>query len=182
MTSMIQKYDLLVLKFIQTYIHNPFTDKLFPFITFLGDKGIIWVLISLFLIANKKYRKVGIMSIIALALATILGEGLMKNLIQRPRPFIDYPMFELIISRPSGYSFPSGHTTSSFAAAGVLSKNFKKYQSFFWILAFLISISRLYLLVHYPSDVIVGIFLGLFCSLIVLRFFQNKYKDKNGDG
>lgn len=182
MTWLVQNYDLQALEFIQDNIHNFFLDRLFPIITFLGDKGLIWIIISLFLLSNKKYRRTGFMLISVLILATILGEGLMKNLIQRPRPFIDYPMFELIISRPSGYSFPSGHTTSSFAAAGVLSKNFKKYQSFFWILAFLISISRLYLLVHYPSDVIVGIFLGLFCSLIVLRFFQNKYKDKNGDG
>ncbi len=172
MTSVIQNYELAFLEFIQNYIHNPINDKFFSLFTFLGDKGVIWIFISLLLITNKKYRKVGIMTFLALILATILGEGLMKNLFQRPRPFIDYPMYELIISRPSGYSFPSGHTTSSFAAAGVLSKNFKKYQSIFWILAFLISISRLYLLVHYPSDVIVGIFLGLFCSLIVLRIFS----------
>lgn len=174
MTGILQNYDLQGLEFIQNNIQNPFLDSLFPIITFLGDKGMIWILISLFLLSSKRYRKTGLMVISALILATILGEGLLKNLIQRPRPFIDYPMFELIILPPSGYSFPSGHTTSSFAAAGILSKNFKKFQTIFWVLAFAISFSRLYLLVHYPSDIIVGILVGLLCSLIILEIAKKR--------
>lgn len=169
MIEMIQQCDLRILEYIQNHMHNNIADEVFSFFTFLGDKGLIWILISIFLMANKKTRKVGVMSVFALILVTILGEGLMKNLFQRPRPFIDYSMFDLIISRPTGYSFPSGHTSSSFAVAGVLSKSFREYQIIFWTLAFLISISRLYLLVHYPSDIIVGIFFGLFSSIVVVK-------------
>lgn len=111
------------------------------------------------------------MTLLALILATIMGEGLMKNLFERPRPFIDYPSLESILSKITGYSFPSGHTTSSFAAAGVLATKIKKYRIVFWILAVSIAFSRLYLLVHYPSDVIVGILLGLLCSFIVVKVF-----------
>lgn len=171
MIDTIQKFDFQVLEFIQNHFHSMGLDKFFSFITFLGDKGLIWIIISLFLLSSKKYRKIGVMAISALILATLLGQGLMKHLVQRSRPFIDYPALKSIISAPSGYSFPSGHTTSSFAVAAVLAKKIKKYQIVFWILAFSISFSRLYLLVHYPSDVIVGAILGLLCSLIVLKVF-----------
>lgn len=111
------------------------------------------------------------MVVAALFLATLLGEEIMKNLMQRPRPFIDHPAFSLIIPTPLSFSFPSGHTTSSFAVAGVLATKIKKYKYIFLILAMAISFSRLYLLVHYPSDVIVGIILGLTCSFIVIKIF-----------
>lgn len=172
MLEIIHKLDFQVLEFIQNHIHNVGADKLFSFITSLGDKGLIWITISILLLASKKNRKVGVMAILALTLATVLGEGVIKPLVQRLRPFIDDPSLKLIISTPSGYSFPSGHTTSSFAVAGILAKRIKKYKIVFWILAFSISFSRLYLLVHYLSDVIVGAIFGLFYSFIILRVFD----------
>lgn len=127
------------------------------------------------LISIKKYRKEGIVLLSALVLATILGEGFLKHLIKRPRPFLEVQSIKLLISKPSSYSFPSGHTTSSFAAAGVLGYYFKRYKVYFYTLAILISFSRLYLFVHYPSDVIAGTILGLFSSAVVLKF-SNKRK------
>lgn len=179
MIDLIHKYDIRVLEFIQNNIHNTNGDKIFSFITFLGDKGLIWIIISLFLLLNKKNRKVGLMTLLALILATIMGEGLIKNIIQRSRPFVHYPSLDLVLSTITGYSFPSGHTTSSFAAAGVLAMKIKKYQIFFWVLAFSIAFSRLYLLVHYPSDILVGIMLGLLCSLVILKSFDFINSRKN---
>lgn len=168
MIELLRQLDTNILMFIHDNIQNAVFDKVMPVITFLGDKGLIWIIISLALLISKKYRKVGIMAFGALALSTILGEGLLKHLIHRERPFVDIPTIHLIISKPLSFSFPSGHTISSFAVAGVLAKMIKKYSVPVFVLAFLIAFSRLYLFVHYPSDVFAGIILGLACSKIIL--------------
>lgn len=103
----------------------------------------------------------------SLIIATTLGEGIIKSWVQRPRPFADIPVYKLLISKPLTYSFPSGHTASSFAATGILWRDFRKYRGYILVGASLIAFSRLYLYVHYPSDIIGGIALGLFCSWIV---------------
>ena len=153
-------------------IHN-FTqigllDKIMPYITYMGNNGLIWIVISVILLANKKYRYAGVMCILSLILGAFLCDGILKNIIRRPRPFMSMPNLHLLIPEPSGYSFPSGHATSSFAAAGILYKEFKKYGIYPLILAVLISFSRVYLFVHYPIDVVTGAALGLICSQIVL--------------
>lgn len=173
MFGIIQNIDLMGLKFIQEFLHYPVLDKLMIFITTLGNGGGIWITVAVYLLLNKKYRKIGIMSIIALVLVTILGEGLMKHIVQRLRPFADYPTFQLIIAKSSLYSFPSGHTASSFAVAGVLSKEFKKYRVGIFSFASLIAFSRIYLFVHYPSDIVGGIILGLFSAWITYELFNN---------
>lgn len=142
-------------------------------ITSLGNGGMAWILISVALIITPKYRKVGIMAICALILTTILGEGLLKNLVKRPRPFTSLSDFELLISAPTSYSFPSGHTGSSFAVAGILASQIKKSRYYVFALAILIAFSRMYLYVHYPGDVIAGIVLGLCSAQIVLYIFNN---------
>lgn len=142
-------------------------------ITSFGNGGMAWILISVALIITPKYRKVGIMAICALILTTILGEGLLKNLVKRPRPFTSLSDFELLISAPTSYSFPSGHTGSSFAVAGILASQIKKSRYYVFALAILIAFSRMYLYVHYPGDVIAGIVLGLCSAQIVLYIFNN---------
>jgi len=169
--------DMNLLYFIQNHLRNKQFDILMPFFTYLGDKGLIWIIISLILISIKKYRKEGIVLLSALVLATILGEGFLKHLVKRPRPFLEVQSIKLLISKPSSYSFPSGHTTSSFAAAGVLGYYFKKYKVYFFTLAILIAFSRLYLFVHYPSDVLAGIILGLLSSGVVLKMFNKRKVD-----
>lgn len=175
MIEMMQNIDFQILKWIANITGNVVIDKSMIFITTLGDKGLVWIIISIFLIANKKYRKIGLMALFSLVLATLLGEGLIKHLVQRLRPFAKHESFEPLVHISSIFSFPSGHTTSSFAVAGVLANGLKKYQKTIYGLAILIGISRLYVFVHYPSDVIVGAFLGLLCALITNRIFEKKY-------
>jgi undecaprenyl-diphosphatase len=164
---MIQKIDIAILQFINNNLQNPILDKLMPIITSLGDSGMIWIIISFILILSKKYRKVGILSILALTLSTIIGEGILKNIIQRPRPFYELTNIQLLIEKPLSYSFPSGHTGSSFAVAGVIGTLIKKYKIPVITLAVLMAFSRIYLFVHYPTDIVGGIILGLSCSYIV---------------
>ncbi|MBB6696516.1 phosphatase PAP2 family protein [Clostridium algidicarnis] len=172
MISLIQKFDRSILIFIKDNMNGPVMDKAMVMATRLGDMGMIWLIIASALIINKKYRKIGIMALAALGLSTILGEGILKHVVHRIRPSSDINVINILIAKPLSYSFPSGHTTSSFAVAGVLSKHFKKYAVGFFALASLIAFSRLYLYVHYPTDVLVGIILGLLCSWVINHVFE----------
>lgn len=178
MMSLLQRLDNSILVFIKNNMHSFIMDKIMVIITSLGNGGFIWLLIAALLIINKKYRNVGIIAIGALILATVLGEGILKHLVQRVRPSADIPEVNLLIAKPLSYSFPSGHTTSSFAVAGVLAKYLKKYSLGFLGLASLIAFSRLYLYVHYPTDVLAGIVIGLMCSKIVFIIIEKGYIEK----
>ncbi|MCF0147579.1 MAG: phosphatase PAP2 family protein, partial [Clostridium sp.] len=159
MVEIINNLDISILNFIRNNFSNLFMDKLMVVITSLGDRGLIWIAMALILLAIKKYRKIGIILLIALLITSLIGEGIIKNIVQRPRAFLSYPDIRLLINPPESFSFPSGHTASSFAAAFVLSHYFKKWNFLFYFLAILIAFSRLYLFVHYPSDIIFGIIL-----------------------
>ena len=116
----------------------------------------------------KKTRKAGICLAAALALTAFVGNTVLKNIFARTRPYIE-ANFPVIIGAPGGYSFPSGHTGSSFAAATVLAFSFKKYGALFYILAALIGFSRAYLYVHYPTDIIAGALLGIALGVVCIK-------------
>lgn len=138
----------------------------------LGNGGFIWIFFGLVCICSEKYRQTGIVIFIALLLNVLVGETILKNLIMRERPYISYPAVTLLIPEPGGYSFPSGHTFSSFAAAVVISCSVKKYGKIaVFLLAFGIGFSRVYLFVHYPGDVIAGAVLGIVFGKIAWRLF-----------
>ena len=171
--SLIQRFDVSILLYIEDNMHSPITDKVMVIITSLGNGGAVWIIIIALLMINKKYRAIGLMALGALILSTILGEGILKHVIQRIRPSADIPAVNDLITKPLSYSFPSGHTTSSFAVAGVLAKYFKDYALEFYSLASLIAFSRLYLYLHYPTDILGGIVVGLICSGIII-YLSNK--------
>ncbi|ATD55700.1 phosphatase PAP2 family protein [Clostridium chauvoei] len=179
MLQLIQNLDVNILTLIRENLTNPFLDKIMKTISSLGSGGLIWIVIAVILLCIKKYRKVGITLILALIIMTILGEGIIKHLVQRPRPFLVVPDIELIVKAPMSYSFPSGHTGSSFAAAFVLSSYFKDKKYLFLGIATLMGFSRLYLFVHYPSDVIAGVIVGFIsykvASILINKIFTKKY-------
>jgi undecaprenyl-diphosphatase len=178
MMPSIQNLDNSVLLYIKDNMHGHIMDRAMVIITTLGNGGIIWIMIAILLMSNKKYRNIGFMALVALILSTVLGEGILKHVIQRIRPSADIPAVNLLISKPLSYSFPSGHTTSSFAVAGVLAKYFKDYALEFFSLASVIAFSRLYLYVHYPTDVLAGIVLGLICSKVTIYIFDRFKRSK----
>lgn len=172
--------ELQILDMIQS-IRIPILDKFFVVFTTLGNHGEIWFAIIIVMLFTKKYRKIAIFAIAALLLEVVMVEGIIKNIFARPRPFIADGSFQLLIPIPSGYSFPSGHTASSFAIAGVLWFNKVPYRKTIMTLAALMGFSRLYLYVHYPSDVIVGAILGLLIGWVVV-YIQRKYYTKESIG
>lgn len=176
MVSILQNIDLNILEIINQYIHNPVLDKIMVGLTTLGDGGLLWIFLGLLLALTKKYRFAGIMILCSLLLNYILVDGVLKNLIQRPRPFEAIPTISLLIEKPLSYSFPSGHASSAFAAAGILLYKFKNLSLYIIILAGMMAFSRVYLLVHYPSDILVGMMIGLISSKIIITLFEYKKK------
>lgn len=178
MINAIQNLDMTILNAINNYCHTASLDKIMPLITLLGNVGMIWIVIAIALLISKKYRREGVMILAALLLSTILGEGILKHLVHRPRPCAGVVPSNLLIAKPLTYSFPSGHSASSFAAGGIIVANIKKYGVPAILLAVLIAFSRLYLYVHYPSDVVSGMLLGIACAVVVQNTFKAFSKNK----
>lgn len=169
MALILKNIDLKILDFIYYHLHNPVLDKVMIFLSFIGNGSLIWIIIASLLLFKKRYRKVSFMLICSLILTSILGELMLKPLIHRIRPFLNQPLIKILVPLPHSFSFPSGHTAQSFAAVGILAKAFKKYQLYIIVLAALIAFSRIYLFVHYPSDVLGGLLLGLACAEIIKK-------------
>ena len=161
---MITKLDFIILNAIQDSLKNPVLDKIMVFITRLGNGGILWIMIGVLLLCTKKHRRLGILIAIGLALDLIFGNFILKPLIARERPFTYDENILLLITAPKDFSFPSGHTLASFTTALTVYKIYKKWGIFLIVLSSLIAFSRLYLYVHFTSDVIAGIFFAILFS------------------
>ncbi len=166
--------DTAILLWIQENLRCGFTEWFFPMVTFLGDKGLIWLVIAGIMLFFRAYRKWGIALLCTLALTALIGEVLLKHLVERPRPFTHFPELQLLIPEPNSFSFPSGHSASSFAAAAVIFQCRKSFGIPAFILAGLIAFSRLFLFVHYPTDVLAGIALGCIMAYLIC-FLLRKY-------
>lgn len=180
----IPAFDAAIMTWVQTHLHNPVTDTIFPVITYLGEAGAVWIALSLVLLFFKRTRRTGVLVLLAMLLGFLTGELLIKNLVCRPRPCAAFPDFPMLIAPPDSYSFPSGHSASSFAAAWVLFLRHRKWGALALVGAALIAFSRVFLFVHYPTDVLAGILLGTAFALLVLyvsdRFADAKKRPKAG--
>ena len=163
---MAESFDLPVLEWIAANLKCGVLDFLMPLITLLGDAGIFWILCSVVLILIPKTRKTGLSMGISLLIGLLVCNVTLKPLVGRIRPY-DYQWqyfqkeITLLVEGLHDYSFPSGHTIASFEAATALLIGNKKLGIPAMILAVLIAFSRLYLYVHYPTDVLVSIVLGI---------------------
>ncbi len=182
--SVFSNFDFSVFQWIQEHVWCAFLDVVMPIITVLGEGGWVWIVIAVLFLFMPKYRKAGVTMAFALILMLILNDGILKNVFARPRPFnfepfeALYAVFpqgadgkpELLVGLPSSFSFPSGHTSSSFAAAFAILLN-KKWKAGVpaLLLAALIGFSRNYLMVHYPTDVLFGALMGVLYA--VLAYF-----------
>lgn len=173
--------DMTILYGIQSGLGCPFLNTVMPYVTMLGEHGAVWLAIGLGLMISKKYRMWGVLMLIAIASAYLIGEELVKPLVARPRPFSIDTAYQLLIPAPSGYSMPSGHTSASFAAATVLllSPVRRRWKVGAYALAGLIAFSRLYLFVHNPSDVLAGALLGAICALCIVGVKRAVSKHRN---
>ncbi|MGI6013168.1 MAG: phosphatase PAP2 family protein [Oscillospiraceae bacterium] len=176
---MITGIDFQILDFLQQHCRTQGLDKIFSTITHLGDAGIIWILLAAALLLIPKTRRCGIVVSIALILDLILCNGILKNLVARIRPFDVNTAVELLIQKPSDYSFPSGHTAASFAAVTALYCTHSRLRYPAFCVALLIAFSRMYLYVHYPSDILGGVLLGVICGCAAAQIFRVRLRRWN---
>ncbi len=173
-------FDLSVFQWIQS-IHNDFLDAVLVGITTLGNAGAIFIVLGLGLFITKKYRKAGFAVIVALLVMLICNDLFLKEFFARPRPFNLFDsdpekyaewgrayIYPELVHKPSSYSFPSGHTSSAFAAAIALLWHNRKWGVPVTVFAALMGFSRIYVEVHYCTDVIAGVVSGAICALIAV--------------
>lgn len=176
MINFITNIDFSILDFIQNHLRNGVLDWLMPKISMLGNAGVIWIVISIVLLSIKKYRKCGITLVIGLLLGLLIGNIILKPLVARLRPCWINSDIALLIASPKDFSFPSGHTLSSFIAAIILLKEDKKFGYVAMILAILIAFSRMYLYVHFPSDILAGVVLAILIGFAAIRISRKFIK------
>lgn len=177
--ELLQNIDFAILNFIQDNFRCAALDKIMTFITHLGDKGIIWLLTAAAMLCFKEYRKCAVTLIIGLITGIIIGNLLIKNIFDRSRPCWIAPIKDMLVSIPKDYSFPSGHTMSSAISATILMLRDKRFGIPAAIIAAAIAFSRLYLYVHFPSDVLCGAVLGIFIGTASAKLIEKYLFSKN---
>lgn len=178
LNSLAVSFDLPILEWIQSTLQSGFMDTIMPIITLFGDAGIFWMVWATLLLFLPKYRRTGLGMWFALAMGLLICNITLKPLVGRMRPY-DFQIKELgktwndlllggklLVDTPHDYSFPSGHTIASFEACTVLLLNSKLMGIPALVLAILIAFSRMYLYVHYPTDVIFSVFAGILFGII----------------
>lgn len=171
MLETITQLDGEILLWIQENLRKEFLSPVVKFITHLGDAGWFWIVLALVLVLIPKTRRIGIATASSLLGSYIINNLILKNLVARTRPYEVVEGLHRIIEAQSDLSFPSGHTGSSFAAAVTIFLLCpRKYGVPAMILAVLISLSRLYVGVHYPTDVLCGAVTGTVIAILVCRF------------
>ena len=176
-----ESFDLPILDWIAEHFYCAFLDKLMPLITLLGDAGIFWIVLAVICMALPRSRKTGFTMAAALLIGLVVCNLSMKPLFARIRPY-DYQLehfgkqIHLLVEAQHDFSFPSGHTIASFEAAVAIFLRNKKWGIPALVLAVLIAFSRLYLYVHYPTDVICSVILGT-----IIAFASCKLVDKGYD-
>lgn len=164
----IYSLDERILYYIQRKLKCKALDFILPKISALGNGGLVWIFISIIFIFNRDYRKSGLLILLGLSIGFILCNLCLKPLAARPRPCWNDKNIKLLIPVPHDYSFPSGHTISSVTASVILSVTVQ----FGYIaipVTVLISFSRLYLYVHYPSDILASVISGILISSLILH-------------
>ena len=163
-------FDLAVFDWIQRWFVSPLADGLMIAVTYAAYG--IWVVLALILLYRKKTRRAGVTMVFSLLLMVGINNLFLKNIFCRPRPFISDPSLSLKIPAPGGYSFPSGHASSSSCAAFSLLGENRLVFSIAVGVAFLVSFSRIYLQVHYCSDVVFGFLLGILYNRAAVWFVR----------
>lgn len=174
----ILSFDMSLLNLIYDNIRCAFLDILMPIVTMFGESGIFFICIALALMLFRKTRKTGFMLALALIFGLVVCNLTLKPIVARPRPYTVRTDVIMLVEALNDYSFPSGHTVAAFECATVFLMRKRKVGIGFLALAVLIAFSRLYLYVHYPTDVLCGVIIGVisgFCAVKLVELIYKKY-------
>lgn len=179
-------FEAEIILWIQENLRGPL-DGVVKFITHLGDDGLFWIAMGIVLLFFKKTRPIGFTVLLSLLFDFLIINVVLKGLVARPRPFVVNELIEPLVGGVSPYrSFPSGHSGGSFAAMFALYKWVpKKIGIPALILAAMVALSRLYVGVHYPTDIIGGCIIGFICSVLayrVVKWAMKKLGERKANG
>lgn len=171
--------ELSILHALQQ-IHTPWLDAIMIFFTRLGDDGILWIALGVGFLFFKKTRRCGIYILLSLLISMLVGKVVLKNLFERSRPFMADPSVILKVAAPGSFSFPSGHTLDAFTSATAIFLCDRKTGIAAFAVASLIAFSRMYLFLHYPTDILGGIVIGVCAAVLVVKVIGGKFPIKEG--
>lgn len=166
--------ELQILHMIQGW-HTDWLDSVMILLSAIGEAGICWIAASIVLALIPRTRRCGLTMMASMALTFLLGNVFLKNVIARPRPCAIDSSVTLLVPFPAEYSFPSGHTSNGFAAAVTIFAYYHRAGAAALCLAAAIAFSRMYLFVHYPTDILGGILLGTLDALFLLWILKKKH-------
>lgn len=177
--DMMMDWEAEVLFWIRDNLTCGFMDFLMSAVSLLLTANILWFVVALALIYKKNTRRVGTILLLALIISIILCNGIMKPCFERVRPYVEYGV-PIIIPENGGYSFPSGHTTSVTVITTILLKYYRKWGYAMMVFAVMVMFSRMYLFVHYPTDILGGIAVGI-VSVILAHLIIGYIERRRGD-
>jgi undecaprenyl-diphosphatase len=170
MGAALRQLDGNLLLWIQQYLRSPLLTGVMKGVTHLGDNGLIWLLLTLLLLIPKRTRRTALCMGAALVFSLLITNLLLKNMVARVRPYEAVSGLQLLIEKQGDWSFPSGHSSASFAAAVVCLRQLpRRFGVSALLLAGWIAFSRLYVGVHYPTDVLAGVLIGTVCAFWGMR-------------
>ena len=179
----VTNFDFSILNFIQEEFRCGLLDGVFGLFGAVGNMWLIWIVLSIVMLFFKKTRTAGILALLSMGLGYLLGDIVIKPIVQRPRPFTfdsDLNMFrnaDLISKKPGNFSFPSGHSAAAWAFATTLLVKRRTLGLIAVVPAVLMMFSRLYLYVHFPSDVLCGALLGAASAFVVMLIFKKTRRE-----
>lgn len=166
-----------MLHWIQAHCRAELLDWLMPVFSVICDHGEVWIVLALALLLVKRHRRTGAVLALALIFDVLVCNALIKPLAARPRPCDVDPSVVLLAPRPGDWSFPSGHTAASMASCAALLAEKSRLFAPALALTVMIAFSRLYLYLHWPSDVLAGAALGAalgFAASRVVRLLEKR--------
>lgn len=159
--------EIDILNILQT-LRNPFLDWLMPVISHMGN-GVLYIVLAVVLLCFKKTRRIGVVLTLALILEYTIVSFLLKPAVARPRPYTVNTLIQLLIEEPKDWSFPSGHTSAAFTMIFALYFMKNRWWIPMAIFGVLVAFSRMYLYVHYPTDIFFGACIGILSAYIVVK-------------
>ena len=176
-------WELSVLEWFDS-LHGSVLDPVMVGISYSATSGMIWFVLGFLMTCSRRWRRCGVSVIVAVALAYVVVDAILKPLVCRDRPF-DVEDFQLLVPVPDTWSFPSGHTASAFAGAATVLIHNRRWGALAMIYAALVGVSRMYLCVHWPTDVIAGALIGTALAFLAVWFMSRwipYFRDLDRDG